>query len=122
LSDTSLSPLGSLRTFVGEVRDEMARTDCRSGCLVGKLAQEVNTLPENFREQLSAVFAEWQAVFARGLKRAQETGEISPELDCASTAAFFWYGWEGALQRANLELNIKPVDIFIGNFFSRLTG
>ncbi len=28
----------------------------------------------------------------------------------------------GALQRANLELNIKPVDIFIGNFFSRLTG
>ena len=114
--------LGSLRAFVGEVRDEMARTDCRSGCLVGKLAQEVNTLPENFREQLSAVFAEWQDVFARGLKRAQETGEISPELDCASTAAFFWYGWEGALQRANLELNIKPVDIFIGNFFSRLTG
>ena len=40
----------------------------------------------------------------------------------SSTAAFFWYGWEGALQRANLELNIKPVDIFIGNFFSRLTG
>ena len=122
LSDTSLSPLGSLRAFVGEVRDEMARTDCRSGCLAGKLAQEVNTLPENFREQLSAIFAEWQDVFARGLKRAQETGEISPELDCASTAAFFWYGWEGALQRANLELNIKPVDIFIGNFFSRLTG
>ena len=60
LSDTSLSPLGSLRAFVGEVRDEMARTDCRSGCLAGKLAQEVNTLPENFREQLSAVFAEWQ--------------------------------------------------------------
>ena len=117
-----MSPLGSLRAFVGEVRDEMARTDCRSGCLAGKLAQEVNTLPENFREQLSAVFAEWQDVFARGLKRAQETGEISPELDCASTAAFFWYGWEGALQRANLELNIKPVDIFIGNFFSRLTG
>ncbi len=112
----------SLRAFVGEVRDEMARTDCRSGCLAGKLAQEVNTLPENFREQLSAVFAEWQDVFAHGLKRAQETGEISPELDCASTAAFFWYGWEGALQRANLELNIKPVDIFIGNFFSRLTG
>lgn len=53
LSDTSLSPLGSLRAFVGEVRDEMARTDCRSGCLAGKLAQEVNTLPENFREQLS---------------------------------------------------------------------
>ena len=26
LSDTSLSPLGSLRAFVGEVRDEMART------------------------------------------------------------------------------------------------
>ena len=118
----TLSPLGSLRAFVGEVRDEMARTNCRSGCLAGKLAQEVNTLPENFREQLSAVFAEWQDVFARGLKRAQETGEISPELDCASTAAFFWYGWEGALQRANLELNIKPVDIFIGNFFSRLTG
>ena len=122
LSDASLSPLARLRAFAGEVRDEMAHTRCRSGCLAGKLAQEVNTLPESFREQLSAVFAEWQAVFARGLKLAQESGEISPDLDCPSTAAYFWYGWEGALQRANLELDTTPVDIFIGNFFSRLSG
>lgn len=122
LSDESLSPLGRLRAFACEVRDEMARTGCRSGCLVGKLAQEANTLPESFRGRLSAVFAEWQDVFARGLKLAQESGEISPGLDCAYTAAFFWYGWEGALQRANLELDATPVDIFIDNFFSHLSG
>lgn len=122
LSDASLSPLGRLRAFTGEVRDEMAHAHCRSGCLAGKLAQEVNTLPESFRKQLSAVFTEWQELFARGLKLAQEAGEIPAELDCASTAAFFWYGWEGALQRANLELDATPVDIFIGHFFSRLSG
>ncbi len=122
LNDASLSPLGRLRAFASEVRDEMARTNCRSGCLVGKLAQEVNTLPENFRGQLSAVFAEWQEIFARGLKLAQEHGEIPREPDCACTAAFFWYGWEGALQRANLELDIRPVDTFIDNFFARLAG
>ena len=44
LCDPSLSPLDGLRAFVGGVRDEMARTGCRSGCLIGKLAQEVNTL------------------------------------------------------------------------------
>ena len=73
LSDTSLSPLGSLRTFVGEVRDEMARTDCRSGCLVGKLAQEVNTLPENFREQLSAAEARARS---RGQQDARDGAHI----------------------------------------------
>ena len=121
LGDASRPLRDRLRAFVDEVRDGMVRTDCRSGCLVGKLAQEVNTLPENFRAQLAAVFADWQAALAHGLRLAQETGELSPELDCDRLAALFWYGWEGALQRANLELDTAPIDLFIEGFFSRLT-
>lgn len=120
LSDTSLSPLGSLRAFVGEVRTRWRPAECRARPAWPESWREVNTLPENFREQLSAVFAEWQDVFARGLKRAQETGEISPNWTAPLRRPSS--GTVEALQRANLELNIKPVDIFIGNFFSRLTG
>ena len=73
LCDPSLSPLDGLRAFVGGVRDEMARAGCRSGCLIGKLAQEVNTLPENFREQLSAAEARARS---RGQQDARDGAHI----------------------------------------------
>lgn len=120
LANETLSPLCRLRAFVDEVRGEMLRKNWHSGCLIGKLAQEVNTLPASFRGLLSRAFSDWQELFTKGLLLAQSAGELSADHDCRKTAAFFWYGWEGALQRANLELSAAPVDIFIDQFFERL--
>lgn len=122
LADESLTPLNRLRAFAGQRRKAMAESGYRSGCLMGKLAQEVNILPGFFRERIADTFDAWQQAFARGLRLAQEAGEIPPEMDCQQTAALFWYGWEGAVQRATLELSAQPLDIFIDSFFSRLTG
>ena len=120
LADETLTPLRRLRVFTEDVRHGMVRENFRYGCLVGKLAQEVNSLPGSFREQLAEVFAQWEERFAKGLKAARDAGEISPALDCERAAAFFWFGWEGALQRANLILRPEPIDIFLEEYFAGL--
>lgn len=120
LRDETLSPLERLRAFVAFRRAAFLRGECRSVCLMGKLAQEVNILPPEFRERITEAFVRWQEAVASGLRRAQEAGELSADVDCAQAARLFWYGWEGALQRANLERDIGPFDLFVDDFFSRL--
>ena len=122
LADESLPPLNRLRAFVGQRRRAIMESGYRCGCLMGKLAQEVNTLPEPFRQRIVVTFDVWQQAFARGLRLAQEAGEVAPTRDCQEEAAVFWYGWEGAIQRANLERTARPLDLFTDRFFSRLTG
>lgn len=120
LMDETLSPLERLRAFVASRRAAFVRSECRSVCLMGRLAQEVNILPPDFRERIAQAFAQWQEAVASGLRRAQEAKELSPDVDCVRTARLFWSGWEGALQCANLERDIRPFDLFIDDFFSRL--
>ena len=116
--DESLRPLARLRGFVEDASDGMARFDFRRGCLVGNLGQEISTLPDQFRERLIGVFADWEARTARCLEAARDAREIPPDTDCARLAAFFWIGWEGAVLRAKLESSRKPLDQFANGFFA----
>ena len=122
LADESCLPIARLQAFTEEMRGELLRDGCRSGCLAGRLAQEVSLLPDSFRGQLSRTFADWQELFATGLQMACHAGELPEDFDCTGTAVFFWYGWEGALQRAHLELRSEPVEMFIKYFFSGLSA
>lgn len=118
----SLSPLERIRAFAEDARAGMVKYEYRRGCLVGNLGQEINVLPESFREQLRLVFRDWQERLARNLRAAQEAGQISASSDCEQLAAFFWIGWEGAVLRTNLEQNPEPIEIFIRVFLAGLPG
>ncbi|WP_246479833.1 TetR/AcrR family transcriptional regulator [Kaustia mangrovi] len=116
--DGTRAPLDRLRDFVADARAGMERHGFRRGCLVGNLGQEMNALPEPFRDRLIAVFEDWEARTARCLDRAREAGEIAPEADCAHLATVFWIGWEGAVLRAKLERSPVPLDRFAESFFA----
>jgi len=113
-------PLQRLADFIADAREGMARHDFRRGCLVGNLGQEMGVLPEGFRQQISMVFADWEARTARCLRAAQAAGEIPADSDCEQLAAFFWIGWEGAVLRAKLERNARALDVFADGFFQLL--
>ena len=53
-----------MQAFVDDAQAGMARYDYRRGCLIGNLGQEMGALPESFRAQLQAVFADWRARLA----------------------------------------------------------
>lgn len=117
---TELSPLARLQAFVDDAQAGMARHEYRRGCLIGNLGQEMGALPESFRAQLQAVFADWQVRLADCLAEAQRAGEVSATADVGALAAFFWIGWEGAVLRAKLEQRAEPLALFARCFLAGL--
>jgi TetR/AcrR family transcriptional repressor of nem operon len=103
LSDQALSPLDRLVAFLEDAADGMARYNFKRGCLIGNLGQEMSALPEPFRDQLVAVFDEWQLKIEKCLLAAKSEGQIPDAVDCRQSAYIFWIGWEGAVLRARLE-------------------
>ncbi|ART63187.1 TetR/AcrR family transcriptional regulator [Kushneria marisflavi] len=120
LLDAGLSPLERLRHFTQNAQEGMARHDYRRGCLVGNLGQEVTLLPAGFDERLEAILQDWQRRVADCLRLAQTQGELAGDADCDALAAFFWIGWEGAVQRARLVRGPAPLVLFRQEFFARL--
>lgn len=116
LLDESYPPLTRIGNFVEDAKIGMARHQFKRGCLVGNLGQEVDLLPLSFRQQLIDIFLSWQHRLANCLKEAQSQGEISTTADCALLAEHFWVGWEGAVSRAKLVQNTKPLENYLNHY------
>jgi TetR/AcrR family transcriptional repressor of nem operon len=117
LSDASVLPLQRLRNFIAEAERGMAKFQFQRGCLVGNMGQELGGLDERFRLQLEDVLLSWQATMANCLRDAISRGEIRRTVDPDQLAAFFWIGWEGAILRAKLTRDAKPMKLFARMFF-----
>jgi len=120
LLDESFLPLTRIRNFVENAKAGMMRYQFKRGCLVGNLGQEVGVLPESFRPQLIEVFLTWQACLANCLTAAKLHGEIATTADCEALAESFWVGWEGAVSRARLVQDGRPLDNYCDYFMAAL--
>ena len=120
LEDDRMPACDRILAFVRDARAGMAKYGYSRGCLVGNFSQEVETLPEDYREALAAILKGWQKKIERCLQVARRDGQISADADCASLAEFFWIGWEGAVMRARLARSGDPMDIFIAGFLAGL--
>lgn len=120
LLNESCTPLERLRAFTLDAQAAMQRHDYRRGCLVGNLGQEMGALPQSYRTRLIEILQDWQQRTGACLQAAQRAGTIAASHDCDQLAAFFWIGWEGAVLRAKLERDGKPLAVFASNFFALL--
>lgn len=120
LLDEAALPLQRLNNFVEDAKLGMAKYQFRRGCLVGNLGQEVMVLPESFRTELEEVLLDWQQRLTVCLQQAAKQGQIHTESDCAALAEFFWIGWEGAVLRAKLVQDVRPLDVFSTGFLAAI--
>jgi len=120
LLDESYSPLTRISNFVESAKLGMVRHQFKRGCLVGNLGQEVDLLPESFRQQLIDIFHCWQKRLANCLEEAQIQKEISDTANCELLAEYFWIGWEGAVSRAKLVQDTKPLENYFIHFIAAL--
>ncbi|KAF0863995.1 TetR family transcriptional regulator [Pseudomonas sp. LD120] len=121
LLDTTELPLQRLRNFVEDAKSGMIKYQFRRGCLVGNLGQEIVVLPESFRNELEDVLLDWQKRLTICLRQAVNQGQIDADSDCEALAAFFWIGWEGAVLRARLVQDLRPLDVFTNGFLTGIT-
>ncbi|TEW54644.1 TetR family transcriptional regulator [Psychromonas sp. RZ22] len=120
LLDDTYPPLTRISNFVESAKSGITRHQFKRGCLVGNLGQEVDLLPENFRQILIDIFISWQQRVATCLKSAQVSGDLSTTADCDQLAESFWIGWEGAVSRTRLVQSSKPLDNYFNHFIAGL--
>lgn len=116
LEDRTLAPLERLRNWMDEACRGVARHGFRRGCLVGNLSQELGPHEARIRVRLQAVFRRWEDWIFGVLEEARSVGDLASDTDCRHLARVFWTGWQGAILRAKLEGDTRPMRDF-GTFF-----
>jgi TetR/AcrR family transcriptional repressor of nem operon len=117
LGDQSLSPLERLRRYFESICEKLESQQCRNGCLVGNLSQEMADQSEAFRARLEQIFESWVGRYADCLREAQEAGEIPAHLDVRELAEFWLNSWQGAVLRAKTLRSTQPLRTFLNVMF-----
>jgi len=120
LRDESQTPLKRLRTHLEHGLMKVGGNECRRGCLIGDLGQELAHQNETFRLRLEEVFDLWKQEIASCLKKARSGGELSRSADVNQLAEFILSGWEGAILRAKVKHSVEPMRAFIDVLFGRV--
>jgi TetR/AcrR family transcriptional repressor of nem operon len=120
LGNTNVRPLERFRCYFEEVRSRLEAEECRHGCLVGNLSQEMAAQSEVFRVRLKEIFEGMLERYVEGLKVAQEAGEIPAGQDLRELAEFCLSSWQGAILRAKATRSTQPIRTFIDVVFGSL--
>ncbi|WP_435008189.1 TetR family transcriptional regulator C-terminal domain-containing protein [Tundrisphaera lichenicola] len=120
LSDASVPPLDRLRNYFEAVCERLESDQCRKGCLVGNLSQEMADQSETFRARLEEIFESRVDRYAACLREAQQAGEIGLDLDVRELAEFWMNSWQGAVLRAKSTRSTAPLRIFLSVMFGNI--
>jgi len=120
LGDASVSPLDRLRNYFEAVCVRLESDQCRKGCLIGNLSQEMADRSETFRARLEEIFESRVDRYAECLKQSQESGEIGRDLDVRELAEFWLNSWQGAVLRAKTMRSTAPLRTFLGVMFGNI--
>lgn len=120
LSDESIPALERLNRYFSARAAVHAAGSFERGCMIGNLAAEISNQSRLVRDRLAGLFASWTRVTANCIREAQKDGDITSEVDADVLASFLVNSWEGAVTRAKVERNSRPLDDFLEVVFSKL--
>lgn len=117
LQDERFTPLTRIRHYLQSGLERIRDGQCKRGCLIGTLGQELSTQSETFRARLDGVFEGWKQQFSICLQAAKTSGELPADVDVMQLAEFLLSGWQGAILRAKMQQNVAPLEAFISLIF-----
>ena len=113
LRNPKASALERLRSYCQETKQHLEAQDCRKGCLIGNLSQEMSDQSEVLRKELMTVMRKWRDMFAACIESGQSTGEITKKHSAIDLAELFLSGWSGAVLRTKTLKNSEPLEVFV---------
>lgn len=114
------TPLQRLKTYCETGKAMLEASECRRGCLIGKLSQEMSEQSETLRKELSIVMHKHRDVFAACIEEGQKAGEIPQTWSAHQMAGLFLAGWGGAVMNAKTLKTLEPVDDFLNLMFNHV--
>jgi TetR/AcrR family transcriptional regulator, transcriptional repressor for nem operon len=118
--DEKIPPRDGFARFFDDLRADMEKFGWKAGCLLGHFSLEVSSLSNDFRMKLREAHEERHVGFAAALRRAVETGDADPDIDCDGLAEFLDEALQGALMKVRVEQSSGPYDRFRKNVFSTI--
>ena len=119
LGDSQAPALERVRLFFVEAFAEFEESDCRVGCLLGTLGQELAQSNDSFRQVIDAHLHVWAARIAECLEEAKSKGELSEACDATQMAQLLIDAFQGAALRMKLERNPDALQRFLRHYFSK---
>lgn len=117
LRNVQETPLQRLRTYCNFHLARLQAQQCRKGCLIGNLSQEMSDQSEILRTELATVMFKWRDMFASCIEEGQQTNEITKAGSAVALAELFLSGWSGAVMRAKTAKSTEPMETFIQLMF-----
>ena len=110
LANGQLGPRDKIRALLEGFIAFFESRDCRYGCPVGNLSQEMGDLSPAFRGKLKTVIDAMAGIYAGLIGEAQAAGEVPKTLDAGEAGYFIVSSWHGALVRMKVEKNSAPLN------------
>jgi TetR/AcrR family transcriptional repressor of nem operon len=120
LREEKLPPLRRLRKYFEGLTQAVVSAGFTHGCLLGNFGAELSSQSRLVRERVGEAFAGWTDALAEVISEAQKAGDVSGGLPAKALAEFVLHSWEGALVRARVEQDRRPLDTFLKVTFSRV--
>lgn len=120
LANTERLPLDRIAGFFQVVFSGWAEKDCREGCLLGNLGQELAEEHATFRKRIEEALSEWVLLIAGCIERGQQIDNVRPDLDAGEMAEQLINSFQGAALRMKLVRNDTPLAQFMQLFFVTL--
>lgn len=120
LDDKSKAPLERVRSFFEQIFEDWSSGDCRHGCLLGNLGQELADVNEPFRLFIAATMDRWTERIARCLAEAQKDQALPEHADPMLMAHALMDGFEGAALRMKLAKTPEPLERFMYFYFEQV--
>ncbi len=112
LEDENYNPLDRLKRYFQTNIEYLVSSECRQGCLVGNLGQELSDLNDTFRLKVKQVMDNWASSLAACIRLAQQEGQINSNMDPQVLGEFCLSSWQGAVLRMKIAKNKSPLDNF----------
>jgi TetR/AcrR family transcriptional repressor of nem operon len=121
LGNPDLSPLERLRKFYQDNIEFNINEECRKGCLIGNMAQEMGGLSTSIGRQTEESLNLQVQLIAGCILEGQESGEIREDYSAADLADYVHNSFYGVLLRAKAGRDEKHFKLFMEMIFTFLS-
>jgi TetR/AcrR family transcriptional repressor of nem operon len=115
LARPDLDALSALKSYFGELIEELGRRRFKGGCLLGNLLGEIGDTNETCLAALREAVHRYRDKLEEGLAKAQREGTVRKDLSAAAMADLLADGWQGALLRMKVEQSVQPLEACVGH-------
>lgn len=113
LADQSLAAKQRLHLYFADLNEMYSGKEFVHGCLLGNLSAELGDSSPLIRSHLNAVYDEWTRAIAGAVRDGQVDGSIPTTFTPEELATFLLDAWEGAVLRARVAKNQRPLEVFL---------